>query len=95
MLDEMENVCQLCKEFNCTSSLCNEEKAMTNFLILNNLNKEFWHNIIIHIPLPGIAGAENEFYFRLENLGNKTFFDADKYDKVIQWMKITQELFGY
>lgn len=56
----------------------------------HGLKTSFWRNILVDIPKPDEG---EEFYLRLEALGNKHFIDADKKDSLIEWMKLTEKLF--
>lgn len=68
----------------------NEQKdSKDNFLDENGLNATAWTHMLIDIP----SGNSGEFYLNFDSLGTKHYISADKKDKLIEWMKLTDELF--
>lgn len=67
------------------------EAGKDKFLKDNNLSLTGWDWMLISYP-----GSHGEvgFCIDLERIGYKQYVDADKTNQLVQWMKLTEELFG-
>lgn len=69
-----------------------EKSPNEKFLNDNGFDSDRWSRILVGVPNNSEECAE-DFYIRLESLGNKHYVSANKKDKLIAWMKLTEELF--
>lgn len=80
--------CNECSTYLCECS-CERILSREEFFAINGLKPHLWDRILKSIPGEGFM----EFYLELRGIGNAFYFDKNAKDKLVQWMKLTEELF--